>query len=1389
MKKILCAALVFAGLALPRPAAWAGGTPTPPPSELLQMASAGSGVSNGDYVSNQAAPALDAPYRFFVEVPPGTANLDIQFFDADVGVAGGSFDLNLSGGGAFTASVAYSIFDPTGALVAGPAVLGPGVCGGCDNAWVQFPTFPGPLAGHWEVRVDMSSAVTTGSDVNSFGVRAHDGDPTAGGVELNVYGESFLPLGTLGNPSSTTTSVFPYVSSGCEIDSNDFDGDAPQAGSALNYSSRTGAFSQSVGISGPTVWLNQTISGWTTDSASLDYGIWSSSHVVTAVTPGLGANVITLWNGAFDAADPPTGGLGPPPTAQPENGALRLYLPRDGGGAPTKPYLEQELTHVGGPNPPVAGALSQFRVTVRLVNPTPHVVAFAAPARLVRAEVPGGAVAYAGDPLLSQGSLLAQPALGGSGGIEWNPGALAAGDTALLAYRVNVTPPAPGSRVVVTGTPGSLGTTATFLDETGRAAQPRAIYTFGPLCELAVTAGLATHATLARVRAALDPAGGGVVLEWQTRSEVATVGFDVYRHSLDDRGAETGPPRRVGDRRHVGLLSAPQGGVYRLLDPEAPDEGAFSGARYSIVEIDRSGARQTHGPFDLEVEQGLEPPAAGPRKNRAFESARRRGPALLEAGLLKLDLLEPEAVSAAAWAASPEALRELESRSLEALSPSVDPETSLARSARVKILASERGPTWTSAADLAGASTLELAEVRRLLASHGAALTHRGLPVAWRPERDGLLFFATRSESLLTRDSVYMLELGARGVPFASASSGVGGARPAPPSFPARRQIEQDVFAATAFGPRPESDYWFWKTVVSGHPTLGVQSFELAAPGLAAGSSTLEVLLQSAVTSGVRGEHRARVRLQGVELGVAEWSGIATHSAVFEVPSGLLRQAGNALEIEGELPDGVSFSGYFIDGFELRYPRSYRLEEGSLEVSGVEGEVRVAVPRRTAVSVYEILEVHRPSRVEDARVVVTGAAAEVRFTARPGARYWVGTAEAASAPREIRPVAPFALSGRQAGADYLVIAHRSLEAAARGLVERSAARGRTGRVIGVERVYDEFAHGFPDPLAIRALLRRAQQGWAQPPRYVALVGSGSFDYRNLLGSGLPLLPPPMVLTRGGLFASDQPLADLDGDGAPDLALGRIPASSAAELEAYVAKLEAYEESSPVDWQNRWLRIADRPSGGGDFAADSADLAGALPAGIETIEIAMGSQALPDVQGELLDAWRRGAGVVHYFGHGGLDRLSGEGLLTTAEAAGLDQAPRLPVVFALTCAVNRFALPGFRSLGETLVLDADGGAAAVFSATGLSEHPEARVLSRFLERSLSGDRASPLDPAVATGDPAGRVLGDEIVRALGRYLESGGRRELLRVYSLLGDPLTSRPPGAAPADPPPASGSS
>lgn len=146
----------------------------------------------------------------------------------------------------------------------------------------------------------------------------------------------------------------------------------------------------------------------------------------------------------------------------------------------------------------------------------------------------------------------------------------------------------------------------------------------------------------------------------------------------------------------------------------------------------------------------------------------------------------------------------------------------------------------------------------------------------------------------------------------------------------------------------------------------------------------------------------------------------------------------------------------------------------------------------------------------------------------------------------------------------------------------------------MEDVWDEFNHGVASPWAVRDFLAWAHRKWRPRPRFVVLAGSGSLDPRDNLGHGGNLLTPVLVTTPYGLAASDQALAELAGDdGVPEVAIGRIPALTNDELQAYVDKLIAVE-SARGPWRRKVVLLVDNPDGAGDFPAYSDAVARLLP---------------------------------------------------------------------------------------------------------------------------------------------------------------------------------------------------
>jgi len=100
---------------------------------------------------------------------------------------------------------------------------------------------------------------------------------------------------------------------------------------------------------------------------------------------------------------------------------------------------------------------------------------------------------------------------------------------------------------------------------------------------------------LTALRNYLDPDGDTqvAVLAWDTLEERGTIGFYVHR-----REGENGDWIRINDDMLPGLITAPMGGEYQLVDPEARINTVY---QYHLIEQEATGTTRSYGPYTLEM--------------------------------------------------------------------------------------------------------------------------------------------------------------------------------------------------------------------------------------------------------------------------------------------------------------------------------------------------------------------------------------------------------------------------------------------------------------------------------------------------------------------------------------------------------------------------------------------------------------------------------------------------------------------------------------------------------------------------------------------------------------------------------------------------------------------
>lgn len=331
--------------------------------------------------------------------------------------------------------------------------------------------------------------------------------------------------------------------------------------------------------------------------------------------------------------------------------------------------------------------------------------------------------------------------------------------------------------------------------------------------------------------------------------------------------------------------------------------------------------------------------------------------------------------------------------------------------------------------------------------------------------------------------------------------------------------------------------------------------------------------------------------------------------------------------------------------------------------------------------------------------------------------------------------------------DYLVLTHADFESAAARLAAWHATLGRLTGVVDVERAYDALAGGAFEAQAVRGLLQRLQ-----PESLAVLFGDDTLDPRGYLGLGSVSYVPSLMAWDGqfGRVASENRFADQDGDGAPDLGIGRLPASTAAQAELLVDKIQAGSPAVGPD-STHVIAIDDHGPTDVPFRDVAERIAGSLPLGTPAwVDVAAGIGPARDA---LFQAWSRGPVAVHYFGHAGVETWADEHLLTPADAGSLGGASLPPLVFTWTCQAQWYQYHLGPSVNEALLL-APSGALATFGPSGISDPGlQALLAERVLAR-------------VVKGVPLGDAVRQAKAEAL---LAHAGMQGVVEGFTLLGDP--------------------
>ena len=308
--------------------------------------------------------------------------------------------------------------------------------------------------------------------------------------------------------------------------------------------------------------------------------------------------------------------------------------------------------------------------------------------------------------------------------------------------------------------------------------------------------------------------------------------------------------------------------------------------------------------------------------------------------------------------------------------------------------------------------------------------------------------------------------------------------------------------------------------------------------------------------------------------------------------------------------------------------------------------------------------------------------------------------------------------------DYVIICPAGYESYATRLARAHEEKeGITWAVVTDQQVYNEFSSGTPDATAYRWLMKmlydRADGGAIAKPRWLLLMGHGSFDNRKLLStSGKALLltyQSKNSVNEVQAYASDDYFAFLDDNEGEsdvnakmDIGVGRLPVNNTEEADEVVDKLIRYmRNENPGKWKSQLVFLADDGEGGmhtrtSEESAELVRLANpdfimnkifldAYPQ-----EVNASGESYPIAKNKLQNMLKEGVFFFDYSGHGGFNAITNESMLNLKDINSMRNTNHAFWLF-VTCNFAEFDA-GKQCAAEAALMNPIGGAIGVLSAT-------------------------------------------------------------------------------------------
>lgn len=767
--------------------------------------------------------------------------------------------------------------------------------------------------------------------------------------------------------------------------------------------------------------------------------------------------------------------------------------------------------------------------------------------------------------------------------------------------------------------------------------------------------------------------GNDVHFSWETATETANVGFEIHEGNALTATAPLGKP-------------VPSLAVDSVEALQYSATRSTAANTFWLADLDTKGEKRLHGPFSVNTTNGLRS-AANPVNWPAIRAEHNALAASTRGGSSEPDWVDIEVRQ-----------RGLQSVTVNAL-VSVGADWNGTRASQLRLRnGNDDIGIWVDGGEvLSGGSTI--------------------------------YFFGEPADTLYTDRNVYRLS-----------RDGDGHSNKADGTQPGGRVLTRyqasylmDDNASYGFS-SPLSDPWYARRVLVFSDPVS-ESFDVEIDAYTGQTATLSFTVWGVTDWPQDNDHHLLVKLNGQTLYNAFFDGTEVVNGQVAIPRELLLNGSNLVEFQLPADTGADYDLINIESFAIEYQRSMIAADDQFIIDG---------RHVSGIPSDRIFSGHFES-TSDELVEIDGfdSSQVLAFVSQNDQLTMLTNAAVTSSASGFKLLAPAPMSGQQLVAttisdliepavvarwddpislavdtDYLMITHPNFADTLQTLANFHRDRGLEVAVVSTEQIFQAYSGGRFDAHAIKAFI--ADTAASHPVRFVLLVGSDSYDYRDYTGNGsLSLVPSLYATTSSNVnFAPVDPLyVDLTGNLVPDLPIGRLPARTVAELSAIIDKTIAFGNASNT---GNALFTSDKNEGGVSFSLISDQLAAPFDSDWAVSKISLEDYSPAVARQLLIDQTNAGVDLISYIGHSSFSVWSFDSLLTATNVAGLGNSGTYPIVSQWGCWNTYYVHPSQNTMAQAFLLSPDRGAAAVLGATTLTQVANEKELGeRVLQRITDG----------------------------------------------------------------------